>query len=41
MSTQPEQVLENQLVEQLSHQGYAKVSIPDCLLYTSPSPRDS
>lgn len=29
MSTQPEQVLENQLVEQLSHQGYAKVSIPD------------
>ncbi|WP_421811068.1 type I restriction endonuclease subunit R [Flagellimonas sp.] len=29
MSTQPEQVLENQLVEQLSNQGYAKVSIPD------------
>lgn len=29
MSTQLEQVLENQLVEQLSHQGYAKVSIPD------------
>lgn len=29
MSTQPEQVLENQLVEQLSRQGYAKVSIPD------------
>ncbi|WP_417872491.1 type I restriction endonuclease subunit R [Xanthomarina gelatinilytica] len=29
MSTQPEQVLENQLVEQLSYQGYAKVSIPD------------
>ncbi|UNY99863.1 type I restriction endonuclease subunit R [Zhouia spongiae] len=29
MSTQPEQVLENQLVEQLSHQGYTKVNIPD------------
>lgn len=29
MSTQPEQVLENQLVEQLSTIGYAKVSIPD------------
>ncbi|MBU3011145.1 type I restriction endonuclease subunit R [Polaribacter vadi] len=29
MSTQPEQVLENQLIEQLSNQGYAKVSIPD------------
>lgn len=29
MSTQPEQVLENQLVKQLSNQGYTKVSIPD------------
>ncbi|WP_299047635.1 type I restriction endonuclease subunit R [uncultured Polaribacter sp.] len=29
MSTQPEQVLENQLIEQLSNQGYTKVSIPD------------
>jgi type I restriction enzyme R subunit len=29
MSTQPEQVLENQLIEQLSNQGYSKVSIPD------------
>ncbi|MCG2462199.1 type I restriction endonuclease subunit R [Flavobacteriaceae bacterium F89] len=29
MSTQPEQVLENQLVAQLTNQGYAKVSIPD------------
>jgi type I restriction enzyme R subunit len=29
MSTQPEQVLENQLVEQLSSIGYTKVSIPD------------
>ena len=29
MSTQPEQVLENQLVEQLSNQGYTKVSILD------------
>jgi len=29
MSTQPEQVLENQLIERLSNQGYAKVSIPD------------
>ena len=29
MSTQPEQVLENQLVEQLSNIGYTKVSIPD------------
>ncbi|MDF0718366.1 type I restriction endonuclease subunit R [Muricauda sp. 334s03] len=29
MSTQPEQVLENQLVEQLSTIGYTKVSIPD------------
>lgn len=29
MSTQPEQVLENQLIEQLSNIGYAKVSIPD------------
>lgn len=29
MSTQPEQVLENQLVEQLSNIGYAKVNIPD------------
>ncbi|QXP52878.1 type I restriction endonuclease subunit R [Cellulophaga sp. HaHa_2_1] len=29
MSTQPEQILENQLIEQLSNQGYAKVSIPD------------
>jgi len=29
MGTQPEQVLENQLIEQLSNIGYAKVSIPD------------
>ncbi|WP_282074013.1 type I restriction endonuclease subunit R [Polaribacter atrinae] len=29
MSTQPEQVLENQLIEQLSNIGYTKVSIPD------------
>ena len=29
MSTQPEQVLENQLIEQLSNQGYTKISIPD------------
>ncbi|MBU2921501.1 type I restriction endonuclease subunit R [Winogradskyella psychrotolerans] len=29
MSSQPEQVLENQLIEQLSNQGYTKVSIPD------------
>lgn len=29
MSTQPEQVLENQLIEQLSNIGYIKVSIPD------------
>ncbi|MBU2921497.1 complement resistance protein TraT [Winogradskyella psychrotolerans] len=29
MSTQPEQVLENQLIEQLSNSGYTKVSIPD------------
>lgn len=29
MSTQPEQVLENQLIEQLSNKGYSKVSIPD------------
>ena len=29
MSTQPEQILENQLVEQLSTIGYAKVNIPD------------
>lgn len=29
MSTQPEQVLENQLIDQLSNQGYTKVSIPD------------
>lgn len=29
MSTQPEQVLENQLIVQLSEVGYAKVSIPD------------
>lgn len=29
MSTQPEQVLENQLVEQLSNIGYAKVSLQD------------
>ena len=29
MSTQPEQVLENQLIEQLSNIGYKKVSIPD------------
>jgi len=29
MSTQPEQVLENQLIEQLSSIGYTKVSIPD------------
>ncbi|MFL0143074.1 type I restriction endonuclease subunit R [Tenacibaculum maritimum] len=29
MSTQPEQVLENQLIEQLSNQGYTKVSIQD------------
>ncbi|WP_299836035.1 type I restriction endonuclease subunit R [uncultured Tenacibaculum sp.] len=29
MSTQSEQVLENQLLEQLSNIGYAKVSIPD------------
>ncbi|MEH1007465.1 type I restriction endonuclease subunit R [Winogradskyella sp. ECml5-4] len=29
MATQPEQVLENQLIEQLSNQGYTKVSIPD------------
>ncbi len=29
MSTQPEQVLENQLVEQLSNSGYTKVNIPD------------
>src|SRR5690606_27227332 len=29
MSTQPEQILENQLVAQLSTIGYAKVSIPD------------
>ncbi|MCG2461968.1 type I restriction endonuclease subunit R [Flavobacteriaceae bacterium F89] len=29
MSTQPEQVLENQLVEQLLNQGYSKISIPD------------
>jgi type I restriction enzyme R subunit len=29
MSTQPEQVLENQLIEQLSNIGYTKISIPD------------
>ena len=29
MSTQPEQVLENQLVAQLSNIGYTKVSVPD------------
>ena len=29
MSTQPEQILENQLIEQLSNQGYTKISIPD------------
>lgn len=29
MSTQPEQVLENQLIAQLSSNGYAKVRIPD------------
>jgi type I restriction enzyme R subunit len=29
MSTQPEQVLENHLIAQLSNQGYTKVSIPD------------
>jgi type I restriction enzyme R subunit len=29
MSTQPEQVLENQLIEQLSNIGYTKVNIPD------------
>jgi len=29
MSTQPEQILENQLVEQLSTLGYGKVSVPD------------
>lgn len=29
MSTQPEQVLENQLIAQLASNGYAKVSIPD------------
>jgi type I restriction enzyme R subunit len=29
MSRQPEQVLENQLIEQLSNIGYTKVSIPD------------
>ena len=29
MSTQPEQVLENQLIKQLSNIGYTKVSIPD------------
>jgi type I restriction enzyme R subunit len=36
MGTQPEQVLENQLIEQLSNQGYSKVSIPDeALLLTN------
>jgi len=29
MASQPEQVLENQLIEQLSNNGYTKVSIPD------------
>lgn len=29
MSTQPEQVLENQLIEQLASNGYSKVRIPD------------
>ncbi|WP_026776115.1 type I restriction endonuclease subunit R [Polaribacter sp. Hel_I_88] len=29
MSTQPEQVLENQLIEQLSNEGYTKVTIPN------------
>jgi hypothetical protein len=29
MSTQPEQILENQLVAQLASGGYTKVHIPD------------